>query len=81
MRELEEIFPPGLCHACARDVARYAPVGPIVITITDPELIGPDDPVEHTFCCWACAADFFQVQAGRKEPPRLKIYCKDAGTA
>jgi hypothetical protein len=80
---MEEFMIPklkGVCFACERDAARLASVGPLVITIKDPWFCGGET-IEHTFCCWECIVDYFQVQAGRMSPVRLKAYCKDAGTA
>jgi hypothetical protein len=43
-------------------------VGPINIVIKDPEWIGPKG-MEREFCSWECAADWLEVQAGRRAPP------------
>jgi hypothetical protein len=70
--------PSPTCSLCECDAARYAPVGPIVVTIEDPEStdVGP---IEKVFCCWECIADYFQVQAGRASPHDFKCYREYGG--
>jgi hypothetical protein len=72
MNDVADLLP-ATCSLCERDAARYAPVGPILVTVEDPTDV---DPIEKVFCCWECIADYFQVQAGRASPHDFKCYRK-----
>jgi hypothetical protein len=54
-----------MCSNCNKDTAQYAPVGPIIVTLKDPEFIGPDG-LQEVFCCWQCAAEWFEAQDPRE---------------
>jgi hypothetical protein len=56
--------PDGLCYQCEKPADRYAPVGPIIITVTEPG----DEIFAHEFCCWECIGHWFAVQAGWETP-------------
>lgn len=58
-------LPLSTCGHCKQEASQYAPVGPVIITIKDPEFIGPHG-IEQAFCSWACAAEWFCIQAGAK---------------
>ena len=53
------------CTQCGECIPDDDLVGPINIVISDPEFIGPEG-IEREFCGWDCAADWFEVQAGRR---------------
>jgi hypothetical protein len=53
--------PDGYCLHCRRPANQYHPVGPITITISDPD---SDDILSHEFCEWRCFAKWVAVQAG-----------------
>jgi hypothetical protein len=53
------------CTQCRERIADDDIVGPINIVVRDPETIGPEG-IEREFCSWNCAADWFEVQAGRR---------------
>jgi hypothetical protein len=57
------------CEHCKQEIAQ-SPVAPIKVTIRDPEFIGPGG-VKLEFCSWACAAIWFNVQAGEIMMPDL----------
>jgi hypothetical protein len=77
IRDVADLLPP-TCSLCERDAARCAPVGPILIHIEDPESIDAGA-IEKIFCTWECAADWFQIQAGRVSPDHGKCYRKYGG--
>ena len=52
--------PDGNCLNCRRPANRHHPVGPITITISDPD----GDEFTHEFCCWGCFGHWAAVQAG-----------------
>ena len=51
--------PDGYCLHCRRPANQHHPVGPITITIRD-----PDGEETHEFCNWECLAHWFARQAG-----------------
>ena len=51
----------GNCLHCRRPANRYHPVGPITITISEPD---DDEIFTHEFCRWECLAHWFARQAG-----------------
>jgi hypothetical protein len=53
--------PDGCCLHCGRPVNRYHPVGPVTITLADPDMERRGD---HEFCCWDCLACWAAQQAG-----------------
>lgn len=53
--------PDGDCLHCRRPANRYHSVGPITITISEPD---EDEIFSHEFCCWECLAHWFARQAG-----------------
>jgi hypothetical protein len=53
--------PDGYCLQCRRPANQYHPIGPITITISDPD---GDDILTHEFCEWPCFAKWAAVQAG-----------------
>jgi hypothetical protein len=55
------------CTQCRKRIPDDGVVGPINVVIRDPEMIGPEG-IEREFCSWECAADWFEVQAGRRAP-------------
>jgi hypothetical protein len=57
------------CERCGRAI-QQSPSAPIAVRIRDPEFIGPDG-VEVHFCCWGCAALWFNTQAGEILMPDL----------
>ena len=50
------------CEHC-KQVIVQSPSAPIIVAIRDPEFIGPNG-IEVGFCCWECAAIWFNTQAG-----------------
>jgi hypothetical protein len=58
--------PDGLCLYCGRAANHHYPVGPITITICEPDDSGngETDTHEHEFCRWECLAEWAAVQAG-----------------
>jgi hypothetical protein len=54
--------PDGRCLQCGQPANQYHPVGPIVITISDPD--SAEDPRPHEFCEWRCFGRWAAVQAG-----------------
>jgi hypothetical protein len=71
------IKPSPTCSLCERDASRCALVGPLVVTVEEPEFA--DSPIEKIFCCWECASDWFQIQAGRASPHDFACYRKFGG--
>jgi hypothetical protein len=57
------------CNHCKPEITQ-SPVAPIVISIRDPENIGPDG-IEVSFCCWGCVAMWFNKRAGEILMPDL----------
>jgi hypothetical protein len=57
------------CSECNREITP-SPAAPIIVTIHDPESIGADG-TERSFCCWPCAAIWFNAQAGEPLMPDL----------
>ena len=57
------------CSRCKQEIAQ-SPVAPIIVGVRDPENIGPDG-VEVSFCCWECAALWFNTRAGEILMPDL----------
>jgi hypothetical protein len=55
------------CTQCSKRIPEDDPAGlNIVITDRDEEFgLGPEG-MERNFCSWDCAADWFEVQAGRR---------------
>jgi hypothetical protein len=51
--------PDGYCLQCRRPANQHHPVGPITITIRD-----PDEETTHEFCNWECFGQWAAVQAG-----------------
>lgn len=74
--DVADLLPP-TCSLCERDASRYAPVGPIRVTVEEPEFA--DSPIEKVFCCWECVADWFQIQAGRVPPDHGACYRHHGG--
>jgi hypothetical protein len=60
MRRLDR--PDGYCLQCQQPANQYHPVGPITITITEPDDCG--DTRTHEFCEWRCFAQWVAVAAG-----------------
>jgi len=54
--------PDGHCLHCRRPANRSHPVGPITITVSEPDNCG--EFFTHEFCCWECLAHWFATQAG-----------------
>ena len=54
--------PDGYCLHCQRPANRYHPVGPITVTVSEPD--DGDEIWTHEFCCWECIAHWFARQAG-----------------
>ena len=52
--------PDGNCLHCRRPANRLYPVGPITITISEPDC----DDLTHEFCGWECLGQWAAVQAG-----------------
>jgi hypothetical protein len=52
--------PDGNCLHCRKPANRLHPVGPITITISEPD----NEILTHEFCCWECLAHRFARQAG-----------------
>jgi hypothetical protein len=50
------------CDQCHERISPQSVNGPIVVTIKDPEFIGPTG-VELQFCSWSCASKWWLVQA------------------
>jgi hypothetical protein len=57
----EQMQPSGRCHQCGQPTDQHHPVGPIVITVSDPDAEKPDT---HRFCEWRCFGRWAAVQAG-----------------
>jgi hypothetical protein len=57
--------PDGRCYYCELPADRLHSVGPINVTITDPEWVGREG-VLHEFCSWECFAHYAATQAGGK---------------
>src|SRR5262249_57882726 len=60
-----EIYEPSKthCYHCKQAAARFFPIGPIIVTLKDPETFG-DAGIEYRFCKWECLAAWACVQAG-----------------
>jgi len=54
--------PDGYCLHCQQPANRHHPVGPITITISEPD--DQDQIWVHEFCEWRCLAHWFAQQAG-----------------
>ena len=52
--------PDGHCLHCGRPANQHHPVGPILVTISDPD----NDDRSHEFCEWRCFARWVADQAG-----------------
>src|SRR5262249_47940992 len=61
-----EIYEPSKthCYHCKQAAARFFPVGPIIVTLEDPESFGDAGSIEYRFCKWECLAAWACVQAG-----------------
>jgi hypothetical protein len=64
--------PDGRCLYCRQPADRFHPIGPIVITVSDPDT--HYKPTTHEFCVWECFSHWAAVQGGGKfvveRPPR-----------
>ena len=52
--------PDGRCYYCERPADHLHPVGPLVVTVKEPN----DEELHHEFCCWECLGHWAAVQAG-----------------
>jgi hypothetical protein len=57
------------CTQCGERIPEDSIFGPVNVVIRDPECVGPEG-IEREFCTWKCACDWFEVQGGRRDPPR-----------
>jgi hypothetical protein len=61
-RRLRRIMrPDGNCTHCERAADRYHPVGPITVTISEPDA---DEAVTYEFCNWRCLGHWAAIQGG-----------------
>jgi hypothetical protein len=67
-----------ICSNCQEDAARFNPVGPIEVTIKDPELVGPIGVVE-IFCSWMCFGDWLSNQIEQTPDDYLTSEMLDQG--
>jgi hypothetical protein len=56
--------PDGRCFYCRQAVNRFHPIGPIVITVSEPDDCG--DSTTREFCTWECFSHWAAVQSGGK---------------
>lgn len=54
--------PDGYCLCCRHPANRHHPVGPITVTVSEPD--DGDQIWTHEFCEWRCVAHWFARQAG-----------------
>jgi hypothetical protein len=62
-----------LCAQCGQDAARFAPVGPIYVEISD-EVLFTNEEVgceAFDFCSWACGAQWFSKREGEQASKRF----------
>ena len=56
--------PDGKCLYCRQPADRFHPIGPIVITVSEPDDCG--DSTTREFCTWECFSHWAAVQSGGK---------------
>jgi hypothetical protein len=57
--------PDGKCLYCRQPVDRFHPIGPIVITVSDPDIdAARGEPFVHEFCVWECFSHWAANQSG-----------------
>jgi hypothetical protein len=57
--------PDGRCFYCGQPADRFHPLGPITITVSDPDIDSArGEPYVHEFCIWECFSHWAATQSG-----------------
>jgi hypothetical protein len=57
--------PDGKCFYCGQPADRFHPIGPITITVMDPDTESTrGEPFVHEFCVWECFSHYAANQSG-----------------
>jgi hypothetical protein len=58
--------PDGKCFYCGEPADRFHPIGPIMITVSDPDIRAGGELFTHEFCVWECFSHWAANQSGGK---------------